>query len=453
MDSSATQYRKTPAGAIAYHTIGDGPLDILFLTNWGTNVEVMGEEPSLRHFFNRLAGIGRVICFDKRGTGVSDPVPLTNLPALEDWMDDAREVLDAVGSERATLIGDTEGGPMAILFAATYPERISALILLNTFARMLRDADYPAGMPEEIAAVYRQAFEDNWGNAGQIAMTAPETARDERLLTWMARYQRLAMPPMTAIRSYAWVQKLDVRAALPNLAMPTLVIQRADNRYYRAGFGRYLARSIPGARYVELPGAECYPFHGVGCDQVLDEIEEFLTGARTPPEPSRVLATIMFTDIVNSTRHAAIVGDARWREILRAHNELIRRLLAQYRGRAVRSTGDGFLALFDGPARAINCAAALVNEVRRIGLEIRVGLHAGFIEESDGEIGGIAVHIANRVMSLAGPGSVLVSRTLKDLVVGSSFQFEDRGEHQLKGVPDEWQLFAVMPGARAGAGW
>ena len=266
MDNAVTQCVKTEAGYIAYQTTGKGPLDILFLANWSTNLEVMWEEPTLTHFLNRLASIGRVICFDKRGTGISDPVPLRELPSLEDWMDDAREVLDAVGSEKVALIGDTEGGPMAILFAATYPERISAFILVNTYARMLRDEYYPEGMPEVYADKYRKLFKQSWGTGSMLYMTAPEAAKDDRMREWMARYQRFSMPPGAAINAFRWVQQLDVRAVLPTLSMPTLVLHRAESRFYRVGFGRYLARSIPGAKYMELPGAECYPFHGIGSD-------------------------------------------------------------------------------------------------------------------------------------------------------------------------------------------
>jgi pimeloyl-ACP methyl ester carboxylesterase/class 3 adenylate cyclase len=444
MVRGVTQYVKSKAGYIAYQVFGEGPLDILFITNWGTNLEVMWEEPSASHFFGRLAAFGRVICFDKRGTGVSDPVPLTQLPSLEDWMDDAREVLDAVGSEKAALIGDTEGGPMAILFAATYPDRISALILVNTFARLLRDEDYPQGMPESVALSYRGLFEKNWGNGSFVFLTAPEAAKDERFRQWVARYQRLAMPPGAATLYYGWVQRLDVRTALPGISMPALVIQRSDNQYYRVGHGRYLAKTIPGAKYVELPGTDSYPFHVGGVDQVLDEIQEFLTGVRAVPEPNRVLATIMFTDIANSTEHAASMGDAHWLEVLQAHDTLVRQRLDQYRGREIRSTGDGFLLIFDGPVRAITMAMTIVDEVRNIGLEIRVGLHTGLVEVNDQEIGGIAIHIANRVMDQAPSGDVFVSRTVKDLVAGSGFHFESRGEYKLKGVPDEWSLFSVQ---------
>ena len=452
MVSPETKYVKTEAGYVAYQQFGEGSLDILFITNWATNLEVMWEEPSINHFFGRLASIGRVICFDKRGTGISDPVLLTHLPSLEDWMDDAREVLDAVGSEKAALIGDTEGGPMATLFAATYPKRTSALILINSFARLLRDEGYPQGMPDSVAAKLLRLMEKTWGNGDILYLTAPDAAQDDRFREWFARYQRLTMAPGAATTYYEWVQQLDVRAVLPTISLPALVIHRADNQYYRVGHGRYLAESIPEAKYVELPGADCYPFHAAGADQALDEIQEFLTGVRASPEPNRVLATILFTDIADSTEHAASLGDSHWRELLKAHDTLVRQRLEQYRGREIRSTGDGFLAIYDGPVRAITMATSIVNEIRKLGLEIRVGLHTGLVEINNEDIGGIAIHIANRVMAEAPPGDVFVSRTVKDLVVGSGFHFEPRGTHQLKGVPDEWRLYAVISGLGAGPG-
>jgi len=443
MIEAETRYVKSEAGYVAYQVFGDGPQDILFITNWGTNLDVMWEEPSANHFFSRLASIGRVICFDKRGTGVSDPVPLTKLPTLEAWMDDARAVLDEVGSKKLALIGDTEGGPMAILFAATYPERVSALVLINSFARLLRDEDYSQGMPAAVAAKLRTQFEETWGTGDMFYNTAPEAAKDDRFRHRLARYQRLAMSPGAAVSYYTWIQQVDVRAVLPGLSVPSIIIHRANNPYYRVGYGRYLAEMIPGAKYVELPGTDSYPFHATDADQLLDEIQEFLTGERSAPEPGRVLATILFTDIVNSTELAAEMGDDRWREVIQAHDTLVRRRLELYRGQRVRSTGDGFLAIFDGPVRALTLASLLVNEVRNFGLEIRAGLHTGLVETQGEEISGIAIHIANRVMAKAGPGQVFVSRTVKDLVAGSGFQFEAQGKHQLKGVPDEWRLYEV----------
>jgi len=444
MPKGITQYVKTSGGYVAYQEFGVGPLAILFITSWNTNLDVMWEEPSLERFFDRLSSFGRVICFDKRGTGVSDPVPLSALPTLEEWMDDARNVLDAVGSQRSVLVGDTEGGPMAILFAATYPNRTSGLVLMNTYARLKRAADYLIGIPEHVLAKYIELYEKNWGTGDFLSLTAPSVAQDVRFREWMGRYQRLSMPPGAGTTMYRWVVELDVRAILPSIQAPTLVLHRRDNNYYRVGHGRYLGQNIPGARYVELPGMDCSPFHVGDTSEVLDEIQAFLTGKRGTSEPDRLLTTIMFTDIVDSTRVATEMGDDRWVDLLNTHHELVRKCLDQFRGRIVRSTGDGVLATFDGPARAIGCALKLSRDVQRLGLNIRVGLHTGEVEMRGDELQGIAVHLAARVMARAGGSEVLVSRTVKDLVVGSGYEFDSRGVYSLKGVPGEWELFRVL---------
>jgi class 3 adenylate cyclase/pimeloyl-ACP methyl ester carboxylesterase len=438
-------YVKTEGGYVGYQVFGEGPRDILFITNWGTNLDAMWEEPSQARFFERLGSIGRVICFDKRGTGISDPVPLSSLPTLEEWMDDAREVLDAVGSDRPVLIGDTEGGLMAMLFAATYPGRTASLVLVNTYARFLREADYPVGLPAASMPKLIANYERAWGTGDILNTTAPSVAGDPRFRDWFARYQRLSMPPGAAVSMYSWVITLDLRSILKVIRVPTLVLHRRDNRHYRIGFGRYLGESIPGARFVEIPGVDSYPFHAGDAHRVLDEIEEFLTGVRSEGTSERILATVLFTDIVGSTALATRLGDQAWRETLRRHDSLVRDLLAQHRGREIHHTGDGFLALFDGPGRAIRCAAAISRGVRSLGLEVRAGLHTGEVEIGDEEVAGIAVHIAARVTSAAGGGEVLVSRTVRDLVAGSGIQFEERGEHSLKGVAEPWQLFAVLP--------
>jgi class 3 adenylate cyclase len=444
MPKGVIQYVKTSGGYVAYQVFGTGKLDILFITNWGNNLEVMWEEPSLERFMDRLGTFGRVICFDKRGSGISDPVPLASLPTLDEWMDDARNVLDAVGSERSVVIGDTEAGPMAILFAATYPKRVSSLVLLNTFPRYLRAEDYPAGVPRETMQKLLMLYEKNWVTGDFLSITAPSAAGDPRFLRWLGRYQRLSMPPGASTTMYNWVVELDVRAVLPSIQAPTLVLHRKDNSWYRIGHGRYLAENIPNARIVELPGADCYPFHTGDFNQVLDEIQEFLTGERTLAEPDRLLTTILFTDIVESTRLANHLGDQPWSDLLAAHNELIQRDLGSFRGHLVRTTGDGILATFDGPARAIRCAARIVKEVQGLGLNIRVGMHTGEVEVRGVDLSGIALHIAARVMEQAGAGEVLVSRTVKDLVVGSGNQFDSRGLYALKGVPGEWELYRLV---------
>lgn len=439
-----TRYKKSSEGYVAYQVFGDGPPDLLFVTNWSTNLDAMWDEPSLAYFFHRLSQIGRVICFDKRGTGVSDPVLLSSLPTLEEWMDDARVVLDAVGSRRAAIIGDTEGGPMAMLLAATSPNRALALVLVNSFARWKRAPDYPIGMPEPAWEKLLAQYEQHWGqNPAMLALTAPSVAEDDQMREWFLRYQRMSMPPGASSQMYRWVTQLDVRSVLPTISVPTLVLHRKDNRHYRLAFGQYLAEHIPGARLVKLPGKDCYPFHTRESAGVLNEIEEFLTGVRQAPPADRELATVLFTDIVGSTELAAELGDARWLELRAVHDYLVRQNLATFRGREIKTTGDGFLATFDGPARAVYCAVRIRDAAHSLGSEIRAGLHTGEIQMQDGDIGGVAVHLAARVMSEAKPGEVLVSGTLNELVVGSGITFENLGAHALKGVPGAWRLFRV----------
>ncbi|MDH5286400.1 MAG: adenylate/guanylate cyclase domain-containing protein [Betaproteobacteria bacterium] len=444
MASPPTRYARSHAGYVAYQTFGEGPRDILFVANWASNLDAMWDEPSLAHYFHRLARAGRVICFDKRGSGVSDPVPLASLPTLEDWMDDARVVLDAAGSGQAAVVGDTEGGPMAMLFAATWPSRVSALVLVNSFARWRRAPDYPIGMPDYTAEKLISLYGQHWGqDPAMLGLTAPTIADDPRMREWFVRYQRLAMPPGASTRMYGWVTQLDVRSVLPAISAPTLVIHRAENRHYRVEYGRYLAEHIPDALYVELPGADCFPFHTAESDRVLDEIHGFLTGERESPPSDRELSTVLFTDVVGSTDLAARFGDARWLELRAAHNDVVRRNLLAFHGREVATTGDGFLATFDGPARAVHCAVRIRDAVRELGLEIRAGLHTGEIERRDHDIGGLGVHIAARVMAAAQCGEVLVSGTVADLVIGSGIVFRDRAAVELKGVPGTWRLLEV----------
>jgi class 3 adenylate cyclase/pimeloyl-ACP methyl ester carboxylesterase len=436
-------YVKSEDGYIAYQVFGRGPFDIMLIGNWASNIEVMWEHPSMARYLDRLGQFARVICFDKRGAGLSDPVSLGALPTLEHWMDDARVVLDAVGSKETALIGDAEGGPMAMMFAATFPGRTRALVLVNTFARMLRGADYPIGMPAEAAERLLQIWERSWGTGIVLELSAPSVADDPEMQRWVGRYMRLSAPPAASTRMYRWVLQVDVRSVLPSIQAPTLILHRVENRHYRVPMGRYLAEHIPGAKYVEFPGADWYPPF-VNAQPVLDEIEEFLTGARPVPAQDRILATVLFTDIVGSTDLAARLGDQRWLDLRAAHDGLVRTHLDRYRGKEVATTGDGFLATFDGPARAVRCASEIASSVRSLGIEIRAGLHSGEVEIQDGQIAGIAVHIAARVMALAGKGQVLVSGTLKDLVVGSAIRFSDRGAHSLRGIPGEWRLFEVI---------
>jgi class 3 adenylate cyclase len=437
-----TRYATSDAGYVAYQVFGEGPISTLFITSWAQNLDVMWDEPALSRYMTRLGSFSRVVCFDKRGSGVSDPVPWNMAPALEEWMDDARIVLDAARVDQTAVIGDVEGGPMAILFAATYPERVSALILINTFARWRRDTDYPIGMPEQTVGKLTAAYEAHWGvDADILDLTAPTAARDPRFRYWYTKYQRLSMSRGAGAAGYRWVADLDVRMALPAIQAPTLVVTRSDARHHRPAFGRYLADHIPGAICVELPGADTYPFQAGDFDTVLDEVEQFLTGAPAVSSVDRVLSTVLFTDIVGSTETAARIGDAAWISLRQSHDDLVRENLRAHRGREVNQTGDGFLALFDGPARAVTCAARISEQLAELGIEIRAGLHTGEIELSGDEVGGLAVHLANRIMAEAGPGSVLVSATVKDLVLGSGIEFVDRGPHELKGVPDTWVLF------------
>jgi class 3 adenylate cyclase len=442
MHDVETRYAVSNDGHVAYQVIGDGPRDLVFVPNWGSNVDVMWEEPSLAHFLRRLSTFSRLLCFDKRGTGVSDPVTLDALPTLEQWMEDVRSVMNAVGSPRTAILGDSEGGQMAMLFAATYPERVSALILTNTAARHLRDVDYPWGLPARSVEPFLQRMRELWGTGGLVEVMAPSVAHDERFRRWYGRYERLALPPK-AINAY-YISQLDrdLRSVLPTIQVPTLVLHRVGNRHMRVGHGRYLAEHIPGAKYVELPGDEQF-FHSGDTEVMLGEIEEFLTGVRPAAEFDRVLATVLFTDIVDSTERAAVLGDRAWRALLDTHNGIVRRELSRHRGQEIRSAGDGFLATFDGPARAIRCASAIRDEVRALGIEIRAGLHTGECELMGDDVGGLAVHIGARVAAEADAGDVLVSSTVKDLVAGSGIEFADRGARALKGIPGEWRLFAV----------
>jgi class 3 adenylate cyclase len=441
-ETPETRYARRDGAYIGYQVFGSGPRDLLFITNWGTNLDAMWEEPSLVRYFDRLGSFARVICFDKRGTGISDPVELGALPNLEDWMDDARVVVDAVGADPVVVFGDTDGAVMAMLFAATYPDRVSAVILVNAYPRLQRDVDYRIGLPIPIMDRIVAGYEQLWGTGEMLDWTAPSVATDARFRRWFGRYQRLSMPPGAATRFYDWVRSVDVRPALPLIDAPTLVVHRSSNRVYRPVYGRYIAEAIPKARFVELAGADVYPFH-VGADPVLEEVEAFLTGARRGPSSHRQLATVMFTDIVESTALAGRLGDARWHDLRDAHDSITRRQLARFEGVEVNHTGDGFLARFDGPARAVRCALAIAAAVGDIGLQVRVGLHAGEVEVTESHVTGIAVHIAARVVSAAPPGAVYATGTVRDLAVGSGLEFESRGDRPLKGA-GTWALYEVV---------
>jgi pimeloyl-ACP methyl ester carboxylesterase len=381
-----------------------------------------------------------VIHFDKRGTGLSDRV--TDIPTLEQRMDDVRAVMDAAGSERAALFGVSEGGPMSLLFSATYPERTSGLILYGSYARRSWAPEYPFGWTEEDWRVALESVDQHWGGQRMVELVAPSLAHDEGFAQWMANYLRLAASPGAAMAVWKMNKDIDVRHILPAIRVPTLVIHRTGDRLIRVEHARYLAEHVPGARLVELPGTDHASWTG-DAEAILDEMEEFLTGARHQPEVDRVLATVLFTDIVGSTEQAAALGDRRWRDVLDGYYTLARRELARFRGREIDTAGDGLFAAFDGPARAIRCAMAIASAARPLGVEIRAGLHTGECEVMGEKLGGIAVHIGARVAARAGPGEVLVSSTVKDLVAGAGLRFQDRGVHSLRGTPGDWRLFAV----------
>jgi class 3 adenylate cyclase len=439
--ASTTRYAKSGDVHIAYRTLGSGLVDVVVAEQWFSNVEIEREVRPLARFNDRLSAFARVIRFDKRGVGLSDPVPATALPTLEEWMDDLRAVLDDIGSEKAAIVTAMAGGFLACVFAATYPDRVRALVLIDGFARLTRTDDYPWGLTVDQSRTIIQAFESQWGTGMMLDLFDPDDEDDVALRESWGRYERHSVSPGTAASMVSMINATDIRGILPAIQVPTLVVARTDTPV-ESGHGRYLAEHIPGATYVELPGRGSLLWSG-DQDALLREIEHFVTGSRPAPQHDRVLATVLFTDIVSSTDRAAEIGDARWRELLAEHDQLVRRALDRFEGREVKTTGDGFLATFDGPARAIRCAEAIHEFLRAIGVDVRAGLHTGEIDLVDGDVGGIAVHLGARVMAAAGAGETVVSSTVKDLVVGSEIAFEDRGEHHLKGVPGTWRLFAV----------
>ena len=440
-----TRYARLGEDRLAYQVLGDGPDQVLTMGAFG-HVDLMWEDPGVALFLRRLASFSRLIYFDRRGTGASDPLPEKMPPPWEAYADEVTATMDAVGSRQAALMATTaEAGPMALFFAATRPERTSALVLGNASARYLADDDYPIGFEPEYAEALISGVEESWGTASRLAEGIPSRAGDERFRRWMAKVQRSIASPRTVHVFLRAMFEVDVRSLLPLVQAPTLVLHRRDFRLLPIEHGRYLAEHIPDARLVVLPGADG-PLTWEDPEVTLGHIEEFLTGVRGTVPATRVLATVLFTDIVASTERAAELGDRRWRELLQVHDDLGTRLVEQWGGRVVKSTGDGLLATFDGPGRAIAGAVALRDQLADIDVQIRAGLHAGEVELRGDDVGGIAVHIAARIMAQAGPGEVVVSRTVRDLVAGSDRHLEDRGTHQLKGVDGDWQLFAVPSG-------
>jgi class 3 adenylate cyclase len=437
-----TKYARSGELFIAYQVVGDGPVDLVYIPSWISQVEHYWAEPVVARYFNRLAQFSRLILFDRRGSGLSDPVVAA--PTLEEQIDDVVAVLDAAGASRAAVFAQLEGGAMAALFAATHPDRTQALVLYEAMPRMAWAPDYDWPMRKEDRwASLEHGGVRNWGDGSRIDGLAPKSAGNPRLRNWFAKLERLAASPGTAAKLTLMNAEVDVRAVLPSIQAPTLVIHREHDQFIDIRHSHYLAEHIPGSRLVILPGEEAISF-GSESDPLIEEVEEFLTGTRHGAEPERILATVMFSDIVDSTRHAVEMGDRRWRDLLEALELATGEILMRYRGRAVKSMGDGFLATFDGPARAIRCATALRDLARSgYGVEVRSGLHTGEIELIGDDVGGIAVHIGARVGARAGAGEVFVSGTVKDLVVGSGIVFEDRGEHELKGVPGPWRLWSV----------
>ncbi len=440
MERPQTRYAQSGGCSIAYQVIGDGPLDLIHIPGIVSHLDVAWTHPRYARFMERLASFARVAVYDKRGCGLSDPV--TEPPPIEERIDDARAVMDAVGMERAVVFGCSEGATLATYFAAAYPDRVTQAILYGSFPRMRPDPpEYPWGYGDDILEMWFEAIGEAWGEGLMLIVLAPSLLGDDREREWWGGYERASMSPR-AIRTLMQANvDLDMRDVLPLVRVPTLVLHR-DGDVLPIEGGRYVADRIPDARFVELHGDDHWPWVG-DPDQVCDQVEEFVTGRRQAPDSDRVLATVLFTDIVGSTERAVALGDRRWTELLSEHERLVRGELERHRGREVKTTGDGFLATFDGPARAIRCATSATEQVRRLGLEIRAGIHTGECELRGDDVGGIAVHIGARVMGEAGTGEVLVSSTVRDLTVGSDIRFDDRGERELKGVPGAWRLYAV----------
>jgi class 3 adenylate cyclase/pimeloyl-ACP methyl ester carboxylesterase len=439
-----TQYAKKGDVHIAYQIVGEGnTLDLVLVSTWFSHVEARWDLPGYVHYLRRLSSFSRLISFDKHGIGLSDPIRSKELPPLEDWMDDVSAVMDAVGLERAAIVGAGEASPMAELFAATYPERTSALVLLNATARASAAPGYEIGASPEVQEGLVSMVEETWGRGDIIAAINPSLAGDSAAVEAWGRFFRLSASPATAAAVIRMLFELDVREVLPAIRVPTLVVHRQDNPIVTVDQGRYVADQIPGAKFVAVPGAD-YGLAIGDIDVVIDEVEEFLTGSRPAHATDRVLATVLFTDIVDSTPRAVELGDARWRELLERHDELARAEVARFGGTISDFTGDGLLATFEGPARAVRCAFALRDRLRMLGLQMRAGLHTGEVERRSEGIAGIGVHIAARVNGLAGAGEVLVSRTVRDLVTGSGLSFVERGTHTLKGVPDQWEILEAV---------
>lgn len=442
MEQPETRYVAVGDSDVAYQVVGDGEIDLLYCYGLGSHLEMFWEVPETADYLERLASFTRLIFFDRRGTGASDGVARNAIPTWEEWTEDVTAVLDAVGSERAAILASLDAGPIAMMFAAMHPERVSSLILLNASARPSFSEDYPIGMSPEGVEAFVSLVRETWGSLEMICLTNPSLSGDSVLVRELARVVRCSATPRTAAAQFDVTLRGDARPSLPLVQAPTLVLHSRDNLLVPVAHGHFLAENIEGARFVELPGGD------IGLTPamlpVIGEVAEFITGERPFVEVDRILTTILFTDIVGSTECAADLGDERWRRALDEHDRAVRDQLRRFHGREVNTTGDGFVAAFDGPARAIRCGRAIIDATARAGLRLRIGLHTGECEVRGEDLGGLSVHIAARVGALAGPGEILVSGTVKDLVIGSDIDFVDRGERELRGVPGTWRLFAAV---------
>jgi pimeloyl-ACP methyl ester carboxylesterase len=441
-----TRYARSGDVGIAYQVVGEGPMDLLVAPGFPSHLEHAWEHPRLAHFYRRLASFSRLILLDKRGLGLSDRVAETDLPGVEQRMDDIRAVLDEVGSERAAIVGISDGGPIAAVFAATHPNRASHLVLVNSYARRLRTDDYPWAPGEGEWQGFIDVMRKDWGGPLFVDVLFPSRADDSEFVDWWATFLRRSSSPGAATAYLTMNAEIDVRSVLPAVHVPTLVLHSVGDQICPVEGGRYVADTIPGARFVELPGSDHQPWVS-DAEPLLDELEAFLGGGGHGPASSSVLATLLFTDIVGSTETAATLGDRRWGALLETHDAVVRTEIDRFRGSEVKSTGDGFVAMFDGPARAVHCALAVRDKLNSIGMHIRAGVHTAEIETSNGDIHGIGVHVAARIMALAGDDEVVVSSVVRDLAVGSGLTFADRGRHELKGVPGVWELLAVVDGS------
>ena len=438
-----TEYAKLGDELIGYQVTGEGP-DVVYCTGLTSHLDQRWDFPPMARYLEHLSSFCRLISFDRRGFGISDPVP-GGVLTWEEWADDLRAVMDAAGSERAVIYGENDAGPTALMVAATSPDRVSGLALFSSGAKYQSSEDFPDGVDAEQGEFLAQAIAEGWGREAIVRFAISSLADDEQAVRWMTRYLRSCITPRGADAQFRYLLKLDLRELIPAIHVPTLVMHRANNPFVPTAIGKDIAARIEGSRYVEIPGTDVWSCTE-NADMILALIEEFVTGAKPVVEVDRVLATVMFTDIVGSTTRAVDLGDRRWKELLDRHDDITRTQVERFGGRVVKTTGDGALATFDSPGRAIRCASELGILLRGVGINVRAGLHTGEVERRGDDVGGIAVHIGARVMGEAGSGEVLCSRTVRDLVVGSGLEFEDRGPRALKGVPDEWQLFAVAQG-------